>query len=261
MENFRKGIKAVNSNNTDTSRDRLADFNQSDFEWENHSNSSHSENANGADEWTGSFGEYENGSEMLKQINASLKQRSSASLDRPSTAKDFHSEDELCSAGSRKKTTNKPGKKLGPNAYKEHVKTIFSPTPVQLHKIKMVKDPGADDFGFGLSDGMYEKGVYISGVRGGSLAEKAGLVQFDRILQVNGIRTRDFDCCLAIPLITEAGNAIDLVVCRNPIAKVTNGESSQKVTSKPVREYNSCDEGSVYMNVPNKNGFNTPKSV
>lgn len=196
---FVSGIKAVNSNNTDTSRDRLADFNQSDFEWENHSNSSHSENANGADEWTGSFGEYENGSEMLKQINASLKQRSSASLDRPrsttakplltknfshSTAKDFHSEDELCSAGSRKKTTNKPGKKLGPNAYKEHVKTIFSPTPVQLHKIKMVKDPGADDFGFGLSDGMYEKGVYISGVREGSLAEKAGLVQFDRILQV-----------------------------------------------------------------------------
>ncbi|XP_063443888.1 glutamate receptor-interacting protein 2-like isoform X1 [Mytilus trossulus] len=274
--NNKSGIKAVNSNNTDTSRDRLADFNQSDFEWENHSNSSHSENANGGDEWTGSFGEYENGSEMLKQINASLKQRSSASLDRPrsttakplltknfshSTAKDFHSEDELCSAGSRKKTTNKPGKKLGPNAYKEHVKTIFSPTPVQLHKIKMVKDPGADDFGFGLSDGMYEKGVYISGVRGGSLAEKAGLVQFDRILQVNGIRTRDFDCCLAIPLITEAGNAIDLVVCRNPIAKVSNGESSQKVASKPVREYNSCDEGSVYMNVPTKNGFNTPKSV
>jgi C-terminal processing protease CtpA/Prc len=31
---------------------------------------------------------------------------------------------------------------------------------------------------------MYEKGVYISGVKEESLAEKAGLSQFDRILQV-----------------------------------------------------------------------------
>lgn len=180
------------------SRDRLADFNHSDLEWENHSNSSHSEHANG-DDWTGSFAEYENGSDMLKQISASLKQRSSASLDRPksttgkplltknfshSTAKDFHSADELSSTGTQKKISTKPGHKLGPNAYKEHVKTIFAPTPVQLHKIKMVKDPGSDDFGFGLSDGMYEKGVYISGVRKDSLADRAGLVQFDRILQV-----------------------------------------------------------------------------
>ena len=81
------------------------------------------------------------------------------------------------------------GKKLGPEAYKEHVKTIFSPTPVQLHKIKMVKDPGSEDFGFGLSDGMYEKGVYISGVKEESLAEKAGLNQFDRILQVMLLNT------------------------------------------------------------------------
>jgi hypothetical protein len=179
----------------------LADFNHSDPDWENHSTSSHSDNVNGEEEWTGTFAEYENGSEMLKQIGASLRERSTASLDRPrsitgkqlmtknfshSTAKDYKSENELYSVGSRKKSNKAKGvgKKLGPEAYKEHVKTIFSPTPVQLHKIKMIKDPGSEDFGFGLSDGMYEKGVYISGVKEESLAEKAGLNQFDRILQV-----------------------------------------------------------------------------
>lgn len=184
----------------------MADFNQSDAEWENHSTSSHSDNVNGDEEWTGTFAEYENGSEMLKQIGASLRERSTASLDRPksitgkqqmtknfshSTAKDYKSENELYIVGNRKKSNKAKGagKKLGPEAYKEHVKTIFSPTPVQLHKIKMVKDPGSEDFGFGLSDGMYEKGVYISGVKEESLAEKAGLNQFDRILQVMLLNT------------------------------------------------------------------------
>ncbi|TKS71397.1 Glutamate receptor-interacting protein 2 [Collichthys lucidus] len=37
------------------------------------------------------------------------------------------------------------------------------------------------------------------------------------VLQVNHVRTRDFDCCLAVPLITEAGDRLELVISRNPL--------------------------------------------
>lgn len=36
-------------------------------------------------------------------------------------------------------------------------------------------------------------------------------------VQVNHVRTRDFDCCLAVPLITEAGDRLELVISRNPL--------------------------------------------
>lgn len=34
---------------------------------------------------------------------------------------------------------------------------------------------------------------------------------------MNHVRTRDFDCCLAVPLITEAGDRLELVISRNPL--------------------------------------------
>lgn len=45
------------------------------------------------------------------------------------------------------------------------------------------------------------------------------------IRQVNRIRTRDFDCCLAVPLISEAGDKLDLVISRNPLALAANAPS------------------------------------
>lgn len=38
-------------------------------------------------------------------------------------------------------------------------------------------------------------------------------------VQVNHARTRDFDCCLAVPLITEAGEQLQLVISRNPLTQ------------------------------------------
>lgn len=38
------------------------------------------------------------------------------------------------------------------------------------------------------------------------------------IFQVNRVRTRDLDCCLTVPLIIEAGDSLDLVISRNPLA-------------------------------------------
>lgn len=36
---------------------------------------------------------------------------------------------------------------------------------------------------------------------------------------MNHVRTREFDCCLAVPLITEAGDKLELVISRNPLAQ------------------------------------------
>lgn len=38
------------------------------------------------------------------------------------------------------------------------------------------------------------------------------------ISQVNRVRTRDLDCCLTVPLIMEAGDSLELVISRNPLA-------------------------------------------
>lgn len=49
----------------------------------------------------------------------------------------------------------------------------------------MFKDPVYEDFGFSVSDGLYERGVYINRIRKGGPADvSTGLQPYDRILQV-----------------------------------------------------------------------------
>uniref|UniRef100_A0AAR2LBK7 PDZ domain-containing protein n=1 Tax=Pygocentrus nattereri TaxID=42514 RepID=A0AAR2LBK7_PYGNA len=109
---------------------------------------------------------------------------------------------------------------------KEEMQEILSPTPLELHKVSgtLIKDPERDDFGFSVSDGFLEKGVYVNMIRPEGPADRAGLKPYDRILQVNHVRTRDFDCCLAVPLITEAGDKLELVISRNPLAQPNAGQ-------------------------------------
>ncbi|KAM7404884.1 hypothetical protein PAMP_012193 [Pampus punctatissimus] len=95
---------------------------------------------------------------------------------------------------------------------------ILSSTTLALHKVNMRKDLDSHDFGFSVSDGLLEKGVYVNMIRPDGPADEAGLKPFDRILQVNRVRTRDLDCCLTVPLIMEAGDSLDLVISRNPLA-------------------------------------------
>uniref|UniRef100_A0A8C5AK12 Glutamate receptor interacting protein 2 n=1 Tax=Gadus morhua TaxID=8049 RepID=A0A8C5AK12_GADMO len=89
-------------------------------------------------------------------------------------------------------------------------------------QVTVMKDPESDDFGFSVSDGFLEKGVYVNMIRNDGPADRSGLRPYDRILQVNHVRTRDFDCCLAVPLITEAGDRLELVVSRNPLEDNNN---------------------------------------
>ncbi|PIO31111.1 hypothetical protein AB205_0055910, partial [Aquarana catesbeiana] len=83
-------------------------------------------------------------------------------------------------------------------------------------EVTVMKDLETDDFGFSVSDGLLEKGVYVNMIRPGGPADRSGLQPFDRILQVNHVRTRDFDCCLAVPLLSDAGDRLDLVISRSP---------------------------------------------
>ncbi|XP_078207825.1 glutamate receptor-interacting protein 2 isoform X12 [Callithrix jacchus] len=85
-------------------------------------------------------------------------------------------------------------------------------------EVTLHKDPMRNDFGFSVSDGLLEKGVYVHTVRPDGPAHRGGLRPLDRVLQVNHVRTRDFDCCLAVPLLAEAGDVLELVISRNMLA-------------------------------------------
>lgn len=59
----------------------------------------------------------------------------------------------------------------------------------QTIHVTLLKDRVYDDYGFSLSDGLYEKGVYINRIRSGGPADVVQLLKpFDRILLVR------FDC-------------------------------------------------------------------
>uniref|UniRef100_A0A673U1Q3 Glutamate receptor interacting protein 2 n=1 Tax=Suricata suricatta TaxID=37032 RepID=A0A673U1Q3_SURSU len=101
----------------------------------------------------------------------------------------------------------------------EEMQELLLPTPLEMHKVTLHKDPLRNDFGFSVSDGLLEKGVYVHTVRPDGPAQRGGLRPFDRVLQVNHVRTRDFDCCLVVPLLAEAGDVLALVISRNPLAQ------------------------------------------
>ncbi|KAM6092187.1 glutamate receptor-interacting protein 1 isoform 24-T24 [Theristicus caerulescens] len=113
---------------------------------------------------------------------------------------------------------------------KQEMKEIMSPTPVELHKVTLYKDSDGEDFGFSVSDGLLEKGVYVKNIRPAGPGDLGGLKPYDRLLQVNHVRTRDFDCCLVVPLIAESGNKLELVISRNPLAS-QKGSSEQQASA------------------------------
>ncbi|XP_015601174.1 glutamate receptor-interacting protein 2 isoform X2 [Cephus cinctus] len=83
----------------------------------------------------------------------------------------------------------------------------------QIVHVSLHKDPVYEDFGFSVSDGLYERGVYINRLRPGGPCDGV-LRPYDRILRVNEASTEDCDCCLAVPLIAAAGTRLDLTVAR-----------------------------------------------
>ncbi|XP_069045531.1 glutamate receptor-interacting protein 2 isoform X4 [Lepisosteus oculatus] len=133
----------------------------------------------------------------------------------------------LHDSGKNKTSSRGSEKTWESRRIKEEIQEIMSPTPLELHKVTIMKDPESDDFGFSVSDGFLEKGVYVNMIRPDGPADRGGLKPYDRILQVNHVRTRDFDCCLAVPLITEAGDKLELVISRNPLAQSTHMQGEE----------------------------------
>ncbi|XP_042367514.1 glutamate receptor-interacting protein 1 isoform X2 [Plectropomus leopardus] len=125
---------------------------------------------------------------------------------------------------------------------RQEVNEILNQNPVELHKLTLEKASDLEDFGFSVSDGMLDRGVYVNNIRPGGPAERGGLRAYDRILQINHVRTRDFDCCLVVPLIAESPNHLELVISRNPTSSpsllvnhtdstTNNSNSSQPISS------------------------------
>ncbi|XP_075525445.1 glutamate receptor interacting protein isoform X1 [Dermacentor variabilis] len=103
---------------------------------------------------------------------------------------------------------------------------MTAPIPIEVHRVTLFKDKVYEDFGFSVSDGLYEKGVYVNRIRPGGPADMSGILKpFDRILQVNETKTHDYDCCLTVPLMASAGDAVELIVSR---PAYINGNSSHR---------------------------------
>ncbi|XP_055252700.1 glutamate receptor-interacting protein 1 isoform X5 [Moschus berezovskii] len=130
---------------------------------------------------------------------------------------------------------------------KQEIKEIMSPTPVELHKVTLYKGSDMEDFGFSVADGLLEKGVYVKNIRPAGPGDLGGLKPYDRLLQVNHVRTRDFDCCLVVPLIAESGNKLDLVISRNPLA-------SQKSLEHTLPGGEWSEQNSAFFQQPSHSG-------
>lgn len=107
--------------------------------------------------------------------------------------------------------------------------------PTEVHRVTLFKDPVYDDFGFSVSDGLFDKGIYVARVRGGGPADHSVslLKPMDRILQINETRTHEFDCCLAVPLIAASGEKLELLITRSTnnedeIADEASGRASSQ---------------------------------
>ncbi|XP_053536410.1 glutamate receptor-interacting protein 2a isoform X1 [Ictalurus punctatus] len=161
-------------------------------------------------------------SEILRELEATMMSGSTLSLG---------DESEVCNDGE----TPFPAaalKQCWDCSTKAELNDSNTAVPLELHKICVLKDEDSRDFGFSVSDGLLEKGVYVNMIRPDGPADQAGLQPYDRVLQVNHVRTRDFDCCLAVPLIAEAGDQLQLVISRNPLTQASQWslEDSQDVS-------------------------------
>ncbi|XP_063282348.1 glutamate receptor-interacting protein 2 isoform X3 [Pelobates fuscus] len=166
-------------------------------------------------------------SELLREIEASIMTGSVQSLGLDSSKLLLENTSHR-KKGSRR-YSNSPKKDIKPSQDVKNQKDEVSEgssTTTELLKVTVMKDLDTDDFGFSVSDGLLEKGVFVNMIRPGGPADQSGLQPYDRILQVNHVRTRDFDCCLAVPLLSDAGDRLDLVISRTPL--VTQDDSIKR---------------------------------
>ncbi len=60
---------------------------------------------------------------------------------------------------------------------------------MEIHKVTLFKDKVYEDFGFSVSDGLYERGIFVNRIRRGGPADASGMLRpLDRILQAGKTR-------------------------------------------------------------------------
>lgn len=80
------------------------------------------------------------------------------------------------------------------------------------------RDIDTGSFGFSVSDGLNDKGVFIQSVKPDGPAARAGIHPYDKILQINNTRCSDMDSAAVILSIGSSGNRLRLHLSRNPAA-------------------------------------------
>ncbi|XP_035221591.1 glutamate receptor-interacting protein 2-like isoform X2 [Stegodyphus dumicola] len=136
------------------------------------------------------------------------------------------------------------------------------PLPVEIIKVTLFKDQVYEDFGFSLSDGKYESGVYINSIRPGGPADMSGLIKpLDRILQVNNVKT--YNAGLIVPLIASSGDSIDLVISRPAYDSESSSESTLGRTGNyhPWAEHEGDREGSLSPFSPSSQTLTLTKTL
>lgn len=122
--------------------------------------------------------------------------------------------------------------------------------PLEIIRVSLFKDKEYNDFGFSVSDGVNEKGVFINKIRPGGPADLIGNVKpYDRILQVNNQGLEMIDCILAVPLLLSATDRIDLLLCRDPqfVGAVLERERQQQQAASVIVEEDENDSSSSMM--------------
>lgn len=79
-----------------------------------------------------------------------------------------------------------------PNSFIDRLPGTFSSESMldnEIYHVTLYKDSIYDDYGFSVSDGLYEKGVYVNRIRKGGPADIVGLLKpYDRIIQVRLVK-------------------------------------------------------------------------
>ncbi|XP_065178920.1 glutamate receptor-interacting protein 1-like isoform X1 [Sycon ciliatum] len=86
---------------------------------------------------------------------------------------------------------------------------------VEMHVIELSRPGLNTSFGFSISDGLSEPGVYIRALMPGGIAmQQSKLKPLDRVLQINSTDVRDYDCRQVLPVLSDVRETLRLVICR-----------------------------------------------
>lgn len=73
-----------------------------------------------------------------------------------------------------------------PTVFNDSASNSSKESKFRSFHVTLYKDTVYDDYGFSVSDGLYERGVYINRIRSGGPADVVGLLRpYDRIMQVS----------------------------------------------------------------------------